>query len=460
MSDTNIISAGIEAHTQQDCELPPSLAVAPTPHQHELLKFHSAPLSSHLLKITVEVSPTVQQTLREQSLELFRANSLDGFDRNLLPITYIHELYGGEIKNKIKYYVLHHLVIDFIMQEVMARKINLANYPRLATIDMRPDDSIVYHFDVSVADPIELKEWKHFSFKSPKRKKYKDLDKQVVSFMENRGNHAKKQQLNIVEPNDWVLFDATMVTSGRKPVLPELPSSFWIYTGQQHVTGHFVSELFNKSAENSFTTNSFGLRNQDSRIENRQYNFMVTIRAIVKGSHFSVDTFKGTFKLKNKVEIHNKLMEIFSYRNDISQRRAIIEEMFHLLLSKHRFEVPKHLVLRRQEDIVQSLVAQPDYHVYKSHDNFSEYIEMLAEKQLKEEVLVDQIAYNEGMKVEFRDAYQYLHLFSNKKLSEFIYFRPTTESMHDLENPINVSTLAQAVWREKTLNFIIHTLTK
>ena len=152
-------------------------------------------------------------------------------------------------------------------------------------------------------------------------------------------------------------------------------------------------------------------------------------------------------------------MEVFSYRNDQSQRKSIIEEIFHLFLTKHRFEIPKHLILRRQEDILLSLTQQPDYQVYKAQKDFGIHIEQLAEKQLKEEVLVDQIAYNENIKIEFKDMQHYLHLFNSKRLREFVYFKPLIEKIDLINKPINTGMLAQTVMREKTLNHIIYVLT-
>ena len=152
-------------------------------------------------------------------------------------------------------------------------------------------------------------------------------------------------------------------------------------------------------------------------------------------------------------------MEVFSYRNDVSQRKAIIDEVFHLLLSKHRFEVPKHLVLRREEYILETLMPQPDYHVYKAQSDFNECIQLLAEKQLKEEIVIDHITHHENIRADLRDMQQYLHLISNKRLKEFIYFRPLVERIDDDQTMINVTPLAQAVVREKTLNNVIYTLT-
>ncbi len=153
-------------------------------------------------------------------------------------------------------------------------------------------------------------------------------------------------------------------------------------------------------------------------------------------------------------------MEVFSYRNDISQRKNIIEEIFNLLLSKHRFEIPKHLVLRKQEEILFNLTSQPDYHVYKSQKDFLKCIELLAEKNLKEESLIDQIAYHENIKIDTSDIQNYLNLLNQKRMCEFVYFKPPIEKIEDLHTPFSHSIIYHTVLREKTMNYVIYNLTK
>ena len=100
----------------------------------------------------------------------------------------------------------------------------------------------------------------------------------------------------------------------------------------------------------------------------------------------------------------------------VQKCRSIVEEAFRQLLSKSRFEIPRHLVLRRQEHLLSDVRRLPDYHVYKSQDNFNRQLELLAEKQLKEEILVDHIAQNESITVSINDSKEYLNLFTHVRL--------------------------------------------
>ena len=415
-------------------------------------------LSSHLHKVIIGIDPRLTETLIKQTIDIFRTASIDNFSIETLANQHVEESYKNQIRLKVKNYFFQHLVIDFIFAETFNQRLIMANYPRLASVEMQPNQTITYHFDISVADPLELKEWKHFAFKQPKRKKYKDLDKQVISFIDNRVS-AKKLNASLIEDNDWVLIDALMVDAQSTPLNTALKSSFWIKIGHQDVTPPLITQLLGKQLDQQFYTTDLDMNDGEDSSDLRSYRFLVTIKSIIKGTHFSMDLFKSTFKLKNKVDIHNKLMEVFSYRNDVSQRKAIIDEVFHLLLSKHRFEVPKHLVLRREEYILETLMPQPDYHVYKAQPDFRECIELLAEKQLKEEIVIDHITHHENIRADLRDMQQYLHLISNKRLKEFIYFRPLVERIDDVQAMINITPLAQAVVREKTLNHVIYTLT-
>ena len=172
-----------------------------------------------------------------------------------------------------------------------------------------------------------------------------------------------------------------------------------------------------------------------------------------------VDAIKQFFKLKNKQSVHAKLIEVFSYRDDISQRKSIVEEVFHLLFSKHRFEVSKCLTIRRQEDILSSIKRCSDYRVYKSKGDFMQKVELLAEKILKEEIIIDQIAYQEGTRVTIGDVKHYLAMLGNYRSKELIYFRPMVYSIENSESPFQDCVVRQAVMREKTLNNIINSLT-
>ncbi|MCB9493797.1 MAG: hypothetical protein H6679_06000 [Epsilonproteobacteria bacterium] len=440
---------------------PATLPLSPLSLNAHNITFSISQISSHIYRININIPKNIVLFLKSITIELFKNDHFEGFEAQTAPQEYIEEVYKNEIDYKIKNYLLKHIVIDFIYQEILKKKIRLVNYPRLAGITSNPDKGITYLFDYSTSDLMELKEWRHFAFKSPKRKKYKDLDKQVISFIEQHCPPEKNFKKNVtVEEGDWAYFTAILLNKNSHSLKPPLMSSFWIKIKNNHLQDPFATLFIGKRMGDSFISNKFEINKSFNELDTKRYNFYITIQNLSKGKYFLIDTFKTTFKLKNIAEIHNKLMEVFSYRNDLSQRKTIIEEIFHLLLSKHRFEIPKHLVVRREEDLLRAISQQPDYHVYKAQKDFYEQVSLLAEKQLKEEIIIDHIAYHDNITVSTKDAQNYLHLFNHKRLKEFVYFKPYLQKIEDPDAPISSHILNQTIIREKTLNHIVHALTK
>jgi len=422
--------------------------------------FSTKPVSSHLLEVTVKVPTNITKSIYKQAISIYAKNAQpEGLKNITLPTTFVEKEHVDEIKRNIKKFTLKHMVIDHLLEQISNKKIHIANHPRLVNMKFCTNSGAEYVFDVSVASTIPLKEWKLFTFKAPKRKKYKDLDKQVDLFIRREQEKGKKRNKDLIEDTDWINFESIIVSEKKKPIFPFHKSNFWMKINTKHVEKPFQMSFLGKKAGESFFVNQIPFNEEFSDSLTENCNFLINIKSITKGSYLCIEALKTIFKLKNKSDIHNKLIEVFSYRNDISQRQSIVEEVFHLFFSKHRFEIPKHLTIRKQESILEMLKKQPDYQVYKSQKDFYEKVSTLAEKLLKEEILIDQILYKENIKISQKDINHYLSLFNNSRLREFVYFKPVFEPIEDSDSPISESFLKQSVLREKTLNHVINTLT-
>ena len=155
-----------------------------------------------------------------------------------------------------------------------------------------------------------------------------------------------------------------------------------------------------------------------------------------------------------------RLVEVFSFRNDLSQRQLMIEESLKLLLTRHHFDVPKYLVLRQEKQVLDAVRDNPDYQVYRTQPDFRDYVWQLAEKQIKETILLDQLSHKENVHVKHDDIKQYLNLTNRARMKDFIYFEHPETKIAGREMPISSELLKQSCLREKTLNYIIHHLTK
>lgn len=425
-----------------------------TPHMRFSLE-HS---SSCFAYGSVSVEPALVQSVTTQVAKLYQNYSaLPGYENKKLPLEYAKSYFATEIKQDTQEFLYKHFVLQFLLDSIRQKLITTANWPRLTEVKS-VDGSIAYHFTLTLTPELQLKEWKHFVFKQPERKNYKDLDNQVVHFIKQATDSARAHEQSLVEQSDWVYFSAQILDSETNEPLVEERCRYWMRMGSDVILTTLQQHFLNKSLGDSFVLTSLPFSSNVSGGSEDPCHYKVTIELVAKGAHMSLEFFRQTFKLKTRADIHKKLIEVFSYRNDVSQRRLTIDELFHLLFTKHRFEMPKHIVTRKKEALLSSIKKQSDYNIYKSSKNFDINLTLLAEKMLKDELMIDRIACHEKIELHSVDIAHYLHLFNNERLKEFIYFKPLIDNVEDSTVPIHEAILAQAALREKTLNYILHTL--
>jgi len=411
------------------------------------------------LTVTIP-SEYVERLYHEASDQQQQKSHVLGFSRGQAPVSYIEQNFQPHLLEHIKEFFFKYFVIDSLYKKLQDERVFFAGEPRLTNILIAPHQNASFSFSLTLAKPIPLQGWKRLPFKAPKRKNYKDLDRQVENFLKEEQEAAKKVKLNVVDLGDWVNFHVSVLDKSKKPLFGNFKERLWLKVGVEEADGPFQSLFVGKKVGDSFVTDHPGLQEHFSTHLDTNYLFLIEIVDYLSHAYFCVEHFKRHFKLKNAKELHQKCIEVFSYRNDISQRRATSEEALKTLLSKHIITVPPHLVLRQEKAILEMVCAQPDYHVYKMQPDFREKITLLAEKQLRESTVIQQLAFLEKITVNNMDVKGYLNLLCRQRTSEFIYFEPPTTKFSGREAPVSASLLAQCCLKEKTLNHAILHLTK
>jgi len=423
-----------------------------------LMRFSWEHSSSCFINGDVTVDKTTVDPIVHQVAHLYQSYAaLPGYENKQLPLEYTKSYFAAEIKQDAEEFLYKHFVLQFLLEETNRNKIITANWPRITDIASL-DGALTYRFVLTVPPTLTLKEWKHFVFKQPERKNYKDLDNQVVNFIKEATDNARAHDKHVSEAGDWIFFSAQLLSRETDECIFDQKHKYWIRMSSEVVLSPLQQKFFSKKVGDMFITEALPFTSQIQSAIAEPCHYQITIEAITKGAHMSLEFFKQTFKLKTRADMHKKLIEVFSYRNDISQRRSTIEELFHLLFTKHRFEMPKHIITRKKESLLSSIKKQSDYNIYKNSKNFDANLTMLAEKMLKEELMIDSIARAESIEVGTADIAHYLHLFNNERLKEFIYFKPMVDNIEDSTIPVHEAILSQTILREKTLNYILHTL--
>lgn len=411
------------------------------------------------LTISITVSASlVDRIYRETSVKQKEQSHTFGFTRGQAPLSYIDQAFSSDIIEHVQQFLLNYLVRNQLYHELRAQKMVCAGEPRLRSCKLARDADAIFIFECSVPELLSLKGWKYYPFRAPRRKNYRDLDRQVQLFI-GQEEQAIADDMP-VEIGDWVCFQTCVTDTEKCPLLDSEPQTWWLKIGNEEIDRSFQHLFCGKKLGDHFYTSDANLQEQFSSHLDTRYIFGVTIKDIVYDKLFSVSNFKSSFRLRTNKEVHKKLIEVFSFRNDISQRREMVEEAFKVMFMHHRIEVPRHVALRQQQLLLVLMQDVPDYHVYKTQQDFNITIAQLAEKQIREIILIDQLSIKENIQVTHQDVKQYLNLLKRPRTKEFIHFGLPDTKLNGSERPISEAHLKRHCLREKTLNHIIYHLTK
>jgi len=383
-----------------------------------------------------------------------------GFSKGNIPLTYIQETFHTNIIEHLEEFFLNYCVIASLYREAREQKLILTGNPKLVAMEVAPHHDALFTFDLSLCPAPDLGEWKYLPFKAPKRKNYKDLDRQVSTFIQDELKAQASTTNATAEVGDWVHFSIALINSEKQPLLSEQSPLVWLKIGDEEADSDFKELLFGLSIGNVISTENRALQDYFSTSLSTDYTFQITILDILKSSYFCFESLKKQFRLKTNKDLHRKLIEVFSFRNDISQRRSMADEALRLILSRHRFSLPQSAITHQEESLIERIKQNPDYHVYRNQTDFKVRVAQLAEKQARELILLTQIAYTEAIKISDADIRWYLNLTNRPRMKDFIYFDAPITKVGGQELPLSNEQLKLGCLREKALNHIVYHLTR
>ena len=410
---------------------------------------------------TVIISKEYVQALYEEALHTRKKQEKTyGFSKGNTPLHYIEQNFRSTIVEHLKELLFTHCVLHHLYDSLSAKKIVICGDPDLISIKLQPEAPAEFVFSLANVSFDQEKRWKRLSLKPLSRKNYKDLDRQVENFIEEELSCKEKCSSDAIQIGDWVNFEVTLKDGENKDLTPGYASDLWISL-QDNEDDKDLQDLFKgKMVGDVFTSDSVFLQDYVSQASDLTYAFQVTIKERLPGAYFSLDLFRHQFGIKEEEDITGKLVEVFSTRNDITLRRETIEAVFRLLHKQYFFMVPSRLLDQQIKMVLKGLHDNPDYLVYKAQDDFKANVKALAEKQLKEAIIIDAIAYQEGITVDSKDICAYLNLLKRPRMKDFMYFGLPETTVQGHETPQSTALLKRYCLREKTLNYLIKEITQ
>lgn len=418
-------------------------------------------LSPIATAVTICIGSKIVRLLFERSaLSLQKYDHSLGFKQGETPIDFIKKNYTHHLLEHVQEFLFNYCIMNTLCKEARVKHIIYLGDPQLTDIQITSNDSALFLFVLNTAQPIKIDDtWHNWAFKAPKRKNYKDIDRQVDYFIEketeNLETYKPEDGINF---NDWVRLTITLVDENGLPFFKKFSQNFWLKISEEHAENSLRDLLLGHKKGDTFVVHDCYLQNYFSPHQKSDDQFHISITHHLSHSFFCFDNLSSHFQLSTREELHNKLIEVFSYRHDVSQRRATAEQALALFLSKHNIVIPQHFLHDATQRVLQTVQQNPDYDVYRKQKEFKQWITQLAEKQLKESIMIDALAYHESIDITQDDLIYFLNNALRNRTREFLYFEPYIEIRNGLYTLIPEEALMQSCLREKTLNFVIDIL--
>jgi len=411
--------------------------------------------------IVVTVSADLVTTLYNYIVRCHkRHSSIAGFVPGTVPIDYIERNFKTSICEQVKDFISTFFVQQSLFTEIMRKKIILLGNPDLRIVSIKAHQPAIFTFSINHLPLNIYANWKPLPFRAPNRKNYRDLDHQVTTFLHEETARVANHSPNIMS-NDWVAFTISPLDEEQQSLFgSQHRAQLWLKVSNEETDHEQYDTIKQRTLHETFTTQARFLQEYYNASYDTQYQFAVGITHHSKNHFFCIDTFKRHFKIKTARELHQKLIEVFSFRHDVSQRRETAEMVLRLLLKHNPFSIAPEIVEAQEARILEIIYHNPDYYVYKGQEDFPDKVHTLALKQLKEAAIVAAIAYTENIQITPQDMLSYLNLMKRPRTKEFIYFNLPNTSRNERQLPIHDQELYHNCLLEKTLNHIIYTLTR
>lgn len=430
-------------------------------HQSGPVDFEFQQISSDCYRAIVTISNELATSLYQEAIRSQKDEAQTfGFEKGKTPLFYIEHNYKTNIAEHLNSFLFHYVAFSSLYKNICEKKFILANEPEFESVEIEPGNKAVFSFLLdTMANDFDPYGWKNINFKAPQRKNYKDIDRQVESFIEQESS-VSEEVSHQVGIGDWVCFDIKVLNHDKQPLYGSYKEKLWLKIGNEEIDREMQDLFVGKKVGDQFITNAQTFQEYFSDRIDTYYSFDIEICYIVSNTHFSLESLKKHFGIKSAKDLHKKLIEVFSFRNDLSQRRETIEKAFKQLINYYKLKPYPFLVEQQQARVLKAVQQNPDYYVYKSEKNFKQMVKQLAEKQLKEAVIVDFIRCHENVNIHVEDVAYYLTLMQRPRTKMFLYFGLPSTKVRGQEMPISHEFLHHICLREKTLNHIINTFTR
>ena len=414
--------------------------------------------STDHLTITISIPHEFVNNLYTHALQIHQADSKTyGFDKGTVPVHYLKKNFYHSFTEHNTAILLTHYAHDIALTEIQKKNGLAFITPWIDSCLINPENSENFFTVSADINPFVQKiVWKGLKLKLPARKKYKDLDRQAETLIQQEKNKKSELDGKTVCKGDWIQIKLSIIKSreNKETLLKNHEQVLWIKISGEEID-KMVTEIFlNKSLNEEVITDSIFFNEYFSNSTIIRHYFLVKIIEIVPYNYFCFNVFQTYFNIKTNRDLLHRLIEILSFRNDITLRRETITIVLRALMQQHRYLLPIRTLSEHTKTVHKKIINNPDYLVYQSQRDFTDKIKQFACKQVGELCIADALATQENIEVQKNDVLFYMHILQRPRLRDFIYFDLPESKNGEQEALVPHAKIVEMIRREKALEIL------
>jgi hypothetical protein len=420
----------------------------------------SAPSFQHPLhRISVSVSSDLVNKLIHFFIIKKKQDLLmHGFEKGCIPEAYIKEHFKVSILTHVEKIFFYFYAQGRFIENLSSRG---AYIPRIFSYEKEIDLSrsllsFFYEQRSSLCDYEKNVFDEKKKIKFPERKKYKDLDRQayITLLQEEKYKDQLAGEILCIQEGDWIGIKVHLVDDAGLIIDDCLSLKLWIYMTSEGIDREIRTTFLGKEKGSRFLSSAFFFQELLST-DFLQHQFLIEITDHV--SHLYLDFEKLSIVYRcNRDQVIEKMIEVFSLRNDISLKKEKSQLVLKHFLEKMKVSLDSDIITEHECMIKNRIVKNADYLLYQSDIHFLTNIKKLACRQAMEKVLIDYLIYKYNIKTDNTPIHVYLNILQRHRLKDFLFF----DSAHVYDNtmkfvPIFDYMITQMALREKAIEYCI-----
>lgn len=380
-------------------------------HDHE----HEHETRTHDARVTVEELSAVRRRIqveipaREVQSELDRAfaivgsrTRLPGFRPGRAPRAMLDRMFGADVRRE----VLGRLVGDSLRQAIEEHALEVVGDPDIDAQTLTPGEALRYSATVDVRPVIDLADVRGIEVKRPPTVvEEAEVDRVLERLRESVAQLRPIEDRTTVEAGDIVTVDVTSRREGQEPVrregvlLEAGAGSFPLALERQLVGQHRGAHLPLRVP--------YPADHPSPDLAGRTIEFEVDIRDLRAKElpPLDDDFARDHGRCESLAELRARIRADLERQAVLRAEEAVREAVLDQVIARHEFEVPPSLVERR----TLALLAQLDLRLPPNVDQEKALAEVAmqvrprADRQIRSELILDEIARREGIEVSESD---------------------------------------------------------